>query len=478
MPRLALQLCLLLALWSSPVAAQQAESAGDRARRVYDQGMKLYLAGQYRQAIRKFEAARAIKEHENHLYHLSRCYQKLGRLRTAYEYSREYILRLPVDKRPRTLRQAEKRLRWDPPCQVSISSVPASASVFVDGKLLGETPEGRSLVLSLPGGRPKVELRLAGYKTGLWAPTLQFGEPRSRAFHLPGLRATLRVKSNVSGTRISLMRRGDGEGGQSPVAAGTSTKMGVAPLWRELRAGRHLVQAEAAGYMPKREWVVLAPGETRDILFEFLPGDRLPPALRPMAAPSSTNTLFFDVAMGPALTEYGGTVAPAGWSVELGASGGYIWRLGSWGLYARGSVHYSPAKDLADGASSGAYVMGLAGGGGRYYIRPWLWLDGGAFLGLSVLVGASAESMLFVRSNTDPNLKAGEEYEFPTGHDGAGYESLALRGRIGLGFAVGAGITVAVYPAAMDYCTRNTHFHPSVTGILRYNAAVAVGWQR
>ena len=475
MLRTVILFCLLTVSWPLPVAAQPTEiSAEVRARQIFDEAMKLYNTGQYRQAIAKLIAAQAMNEHKNHLYRLSRCHQALGEMRLAFEYSQKYIRQLPVAKQPGTLRQAEKRLRWDPLCKLSIFSVPSGAAVFVGGKLRGTTPAGRALVLSLPGGTSKIEVRKEGFKSGLWAPSLQFGEPRSKAFLLHEHRGTLRVKSNISGTGISLAGYGLGES-LYPDGTNTTASIGVAPLWREMSSGRHLIQADAAGYVPKRRWVTLAPGETKEVQFVFKPGDKIPSTPNPTPSPSA-NKIFFDVLFGPAHVDYGDPVLATGWNLELSGGGGYLWRLGSWGLYARGSLHYAPSQDLSNGASSGAFIMALAGGGGRLYPRPWLWLDVSAALGLSVLVGVNEESMFFALPHPNPK-PGGDLYLTPDSYTGGGFESLAFRSRIGVGFTLRRGATVALYPFALDYCTRNRHFRDSMTKILRYNIAVAVGGQ-
>jgi len=477
MSRLVVLLVLLAVALSAPAAAQPAKAtAHDRARKLYDEAMELYRAEQYRQAINRLAAAQVLRDHENHLYHLSRCYQKLGQMRQAYDYSRKYVRHLPAARQQGTLRLAEKKLRWDPLCKVSISSAPSGATVLVDGKPRGETG-GKALVLSLRGGERKVEVRLDGYSSDQWAPTLEFGEPRSRRFDLQARRATLRVRSNVPGARISLVGFG-----QAPDGTEKTEHLGVAPLQRQLMAGHHLVQADAAGYKPTRKWVTLPPGKTTELLFTFEANHKVPAPPAEAPSPAAGDSVFFDVLFGPANVDYGDDAkVPAGWSVELSAGGGYLWRLGRWGLYTRGSLHYAPSMDLVNSASSGAFVMGLAGGGGRYYLRRWLWIDGSASLGLSLLVGASRESALFGRKWSrapDQNDEDPPTYEEkPIVHKGVGFGSLALRGRVGVGLTMGPGITVAAYPFALDFCTRHSDFRDGVSGILRYNVALAVGWQ-
>lgn len=442
-------------LWCPPGAAQvNGQDAAVQALTIYKDGLELYRAGKTTQALARFLAAQAKSDHRNHLHFISRCHKDLRQLRKAHEYFIKYVQHLPAANQPVQLQQAEQKLRREPLCAVSIWSNPAGATVLVDGKQRGITPKSSGLVLLLPGGKPKIELRLEGHQGGHWAPNLEYGEPQEKRLSLRPWPAILRISSGVPGTRIWL----------------SGKSMGVAPLQRELPAGRHLVQARADGYQARSQWLTLAPGETRDLRLELQPNSRPAPAVSP------ANEVFFDLAFGPAQLDYGDPDLPAGWTVQLSASGGYVWRLGSWGLYARGSLHYTAALDLANGDSSGAYIMGLAGGGGRLYIRPSLWVDAGLSVGVSVLVGVSKESMLFGRIQQNP--KAGQPlFELPGDHEGLGYASLAINARTGLGFVVGPGITVALYPFTVDLCLPNEHFRYSVEVILRYNVAVAVGWQ-
>lgn len=444
---------LLLLLFCSTAAAQPADpDAATRALRIHMHGLKLYKDGKVQQALARFRAAQAVSDNRHHLYFISRCHKDLGQLRLAHEAYEQYVRHLPAPQQPQQRRTAAQKLRVEPRCRVSVSSKPGGARVLVQGVERGETPGRGALVLELPGGKPQIEVRLAGHQSGHWAPSLEYGEPRQQTFDLRPLPATLEVVSAVPGTRVWI----------------SGKAVGQAPLKRELPPGRHLVQAEAAGYRVTSRWVALAPGEARELRLALEARAASPPPPPPAAPPD--NSLFLDGALGPSYLTYRDELLPAGWSYELSVGAGYLWRAGSWGWYARGSAHYTPARDLADGASSGAHVMALAGGGGRYYPRPWLWIDAGAAVGISVLVGASEESMLFAQGEPP--------YTMPTEHNGAGYESLALTTRLGAGITVGPGITVAVYPVALGIIRRNQHFERGGAYFLSYNVAVAVGWQR
>ena len=373
-------LVLLLMLLCSTAAAQPADPlAAARALRIHMLGLKLYRDGKVQQALERFRAAQAISDDRHHLYFISRCHKDLGQLRQAHVAYKLYVRHLPAARQPVELQVAQRKLRLEPRCKLSIRSAPGGATVLVDGEVRGKTPAAGPLALELPGGKPRIELRLAGHERVQWTPALEYGEPRQRTFSLSPLPATLQIESAVPGARVWL----------------SGKAVGLAPLRRELPPGRHLVQAEAPGHRVFNRWVALAPGETSTLRLE-LAARAAPPPPPPAASPAA-NLLFLDVALGPSYLTYQDELVPAGWSYALSAGGGYIWRAGRWGWYVRGSVHYTPARDLADGSSSAAHVMGLAGGGGRLYLRPWIWLDAGASVGISVLVGASRESMLFAR---------------------------------------------------------------------------------
>ena len=52
-----------------------------------------------------------------------------------------------------------------------------------------------------------------------------------------------------------------------------------------------------------------------------------------------------------------------------------------------------------------------------------------------------------------------------------------MRTSLGLGMPLWKGLTITVYPAAIEYMPGIDSFMDEISGIFRYQLAVAVGWQ-
>lgn len=465
LPRLSLPalLCICLQLWCAPALAQN-EAAMRRSLKLYREGVKSYQGGDYRRAIQQLTAAQQHYGHKNNLYYLSLCHMELRAFRRSYQLYLQHLQLLPAVQRAQKHRRAEQKLRRDPPCEVLVSSTPPGATVTVDDKPAGVTLAGRPLKLILGGGQHRLAVHLPGHDSEYWAALLEFGEQQQRHFRLTPHKATLRITSKVPHTRIRL---GDLE-------------LGTAPLWRAVPPGRFQLVARAAGHQPTRQLVTLAPGKTHTLHLELSRRDTTAAASQPAtpAPRSSPNRLFFNLQLGPATVDYGDPEFTVDVTVEFGVDVGYMWRRGRWGLQLLGSLYYAPSHDLVNGGSSGGFMMVLAGGGARLYATRRLWIEAGVSMGLSVLLGANQESLFFAQPLSDPRTD-GPRFRTPSEFvGGIGFESFAVRPRAGVGYVLGSGFTVAVYPFALDFCMPHSQFRDSVSGILRYNATLAVGWQR
>ncbi|HEU0034614.1 MAG TPA: tetratricopeptide repeat protein [Kofleriaceae bacterium] len=88
----------LVIAFASPGSAF-ADARSD-ARAHYQQGVKLYNGGNYREAIKEFSAAQQIAPADLNNYNLALCYDKLGDPEPAIQYYRAYLDKVPnTDKR-------------------------------------------------------------------------------------------------------------------------------------------------------------------------------------------------------------------------------------------------------------------------------------------------------------------------------------------------------------------------------------------
>jgi len=174
--------------------------------------------------------------------------------------------------------------------------------------------------------------------------------------------------------------------------------------------------------------------------------------------------LFINVLLGPYWADYGTDRVEPLANLELGGDVGYLWRaplgLRRLGLYVKASVLYAAVPYESEGES---YPFGflnvLAGGGLRLHF--WrLWADLGLALGPCLMLGADKDHFLF-KDKVPSGVPVG----------------LALRSSLGIGWTFWKGLTVTVYPAAVDYMPSMGNFSGDIAGALHYQVAVGLGWQ-
>jgi len=95
---------MLLAMVSLPVTVRAQDATG-QAEAYHQQGLQLFQAGRYREAVQSFEAAEQLAHSRANLNNLARCYQQLGNVRRATRYVDQYLSEpgLPEDARARAL---------------------------------------------------------------------------------------------------------------------------------------------------------------------------------------------------------------------------------------------------------------------------------------------------------------------------------------------------------------------------------------
>jgi tetratricopeptide (TPR) repeat protein len=178
-----------------PAAAMAADADPDTevARRHFRKGSELYLAEQYEQAVREFEAARVLKPAPELDYNIARCYDRLGRWQEALEAYQRYLSRVgdAADAREARERVAilESRVQKPKPSPVeeaaplvtpSVSApaearpakrrVPVWAPVVVGVVALGALASGLGLYLSTASSFDDLKGSCApGCDRGAWA---------------------------------------------------------------------------------------------------------------------------------------------------------------------------------------------------------------------------------------------------------------------------------------------------------------------
>ncbi|MCA2981316.1 MAG: PEGA domain-containing protein [Myxococcaceae bacterium] len=151
---------LLLAV---ALAAAPGTDATAKAKQAFAEGQKLYLQGQFRQALARFEEAYALKPAPLLRYNVARCYERLDAPGPALRAYRDF-LRLspkPAEKEAVLLSMAalQRQLRASGVQQLLVLTEPPGADVEVDGKPLGLSPAS----VELPAGPHQVTAKRPGY---------------------------------------------------------------------------------------------------------------------------------------------------------------------------------------------------------------------------------------------------------------------------------------------------------------------------
>jgi len=169
MTGLALVLSAVLAAGAGG-SAEQADSglsAGDlqKAKDLFGAGQKFYKAGQYKEAIAKFEEAHAVRPHPVIFYNVAKSYEQLGENGKAMRAYRDYLRLQPDAKDKESVTDAianlERRLKEKGQQQMLVFTDPATARIEIDGKDLGTSPASAELT----AGSHKIAVRAPGFES-------------------------------------------------------------------------------------------------------------------------------------------------------------------------------------------------------------------------------------------------------------------------------------------------------------------------
>ena len=156
---------------------RSASSDADRARELYERGAEAFRASRYLEAIRYFEQANRAVPNPALSYNIALAYDSIGDTAAALRWYRDYLRRVPEaedeDEVTGSVRRLEQELRKLGVQQVTITSSPPGAPVYLDGERVGVTPWTGEMT----AGRHQVRLELEGYAPG----QVEFSLPEDRA---------------------------------------------------------------------------------------------------------------------------------------------------------------------------------------------------------------------------------------------------------------------------------------------------------
>jgi hypothetical protein len=217
-------------------AAAWTAVAGDKeeAKQLFDAGLKLMHLDDFAGASANFERSVALYPTQNSLFNLANCYKALQRYGDAIVV----IERLRKDfagKLKPEIKDAVERQQQEINSLVArliIQTVPAEATVSIDGKDVGTGPTLGPLLLG--PGEHEIEAARLGHRSQRRSVKLVSGAARTEKFVLEGASGNLVVRANVAGAAVFV----DGQ------------QVGTTPLDEPLALppGEHTFDVRAAGY--------------------------------------------------------------------------------------------------------------------------------------------------------------------------------------------------------------------------------------
>lgn len=166
-----------------------------------DEGRTNYEAGKFVEALAAFQSAYTLFPHPDVLYRVAECQEKLARDADAAASYRRFLEQVPDAKeRPRiegVIKLLDERANTKSIATVEIKSIPAGATVSIDGEPRGATP----LELELEPGEVSLGLTLKGYAPVEEALELEAG--KSLALRYPMAPAGSSNKSNVNAPALA-----------------------------------------------------------------------------------------------------------------------------------------------------------------------------------------------------------------------------------------------------------------------------------
>ena len=267
------QLCTLCVAVLMACASWTA-GAGDReeAKQLFDAGLKLMHLDDFAGASANFERSVALYPTQNSLFNLANCYKALQRYGDALVVI-ERLKRDFAGKLKPEIKEAVEREQQDIQslvARLTLRTVPADATIKIDGKDVGQGPTLGPLLLG--PGEHEIEAARPGHRSERRTVKLVSGKDRSEKFVLEVETGQVAVLVNLAGASVFV----DGQ------------QVGTTPLTETLSLppGRHALIVRAADHEDaEREFEVQAGAkQVLDIVLSAKPGPM------PAAAAAATSS--------------------------------------------------------------------------------------------------------------------------------------------------------------------------------------------
>ena len=238
---------LLYALQGSALQAQE-PSALERAHKHYESGVALFESGNKEQALVEFQLANEIAAKKENIFMVAQCEYHLGQLvaaRTHYEAFLSEEKRGELADLSRLRIEAINRR----PGVFAINTVPDNVEVRIEGEgasIAGQAPNE----FRVPRGQYRVTVSKTNFSSETRELSIEVAETKPLFFKLDPIPAHLTVRTDPPGATLFVR--------------GNRTQN---PYVQDVPPGSYELYAEASYYQPKRETILLSPGEERVVDF-------------------------------------------------------------------------------------------------------------------------------------------------------------------------------------------------------------------
>lgn len=235
---------------ASPAPEAPADPNVDEAKRHFEQGVALFNDGNFSAALSEFEQVYRLHPVAGVLYNIGVTQKALFRYPEAIDSLQRFLLE-SKSATPEQRAECEQLIRGMKAllADVTLTVVPDNATISVDGRPMGTSPLTKPLQIA--AGTHKIEVTADGYEPQKQDVMVTAEVPLTRTFTLKLIPKTGKIRISSTMGRVTVTVDG--------------TPRGYAPLEVELDAGGHLIETTAPDFESRRDEVVIAAGQTREL---------------------------------------------------------------------------------------------------------------------------------------------------------------------------------------------------------------------
>jgi hypothetical protein len=227
--------------------------AGDKeeAKQLFDAGLRLMRLDDFAGASANFERSVALYPTQNSLFNLANCYKALQRYGEAIA-TVERLKRDFADKLKPEIKEAIERQQQEIQslvARLTLQTVPADATITIDGKPVGKGPALGPLLLG--PGEHEIEAARSGYRSQRRSVKLVSGAGRTEKFVLEVEAGQVGVRANIAGAAVFVDGR---QAGTTPLSEALS-----------LPPGKHVLSLRAADHEDVERALEVQAGTRQDL---------------------------------------------------------------------------------------------------------------------------------------------------------------------------------------------------------------------